>query len=146
MKRGIVTNCYTGISPVSSLHSTSLLLRNPHFLTTIYLPFPNFTSLHFLMIPPNFHFTRFVTVLTLFLKLLGLQKRVPKAASARSWFPSCMANLQSNICFVIVQRCGSTPYSSVTSVRKRTIPTERPPLVSEVSANFLRIEGATWSA
>jgi hypothetical protein len=26
-------------------------------------------------------------------------------------------------------------------VRKRTIPTERPPLVSEVSANFLRIEG-----
>jgi hypothetical protein len=32
------------------------------------------------------------------------------------------------------------------SVHKRTIPTERPPLVSEVSANFLRIEGATWSA
>jgi hypothetical protein len=27
------------------------------------------------------------------------------------------------------------------SVRKRTIPTERPPLVSEVGANFLRIEG-----
>jgi hypothetical protein len=27
------------------------------------------------------------------------------------------------------------------SVRKRTIPTERPPLVSEVSAKFLRIEG-----
>jgi hypothetical protein len=27
------------------------------------------------------------------------------------------------------------------SVRKRTIPTERPPLVSVVSANFLRIEG-----
>jgi hypothetical protein len=27
------------------------------------------------------------------------------------------------------------------SVRKRTIPTERPPLVSEVSTNFLRIEG-----
>jgi hypothetical protein len=36
--------------------------------------------------------------------------------------------------------------NSVASVRKRTIPTERPPLVSEVSANFLRIEGATWSA
>jgi hypothetical protein len=34
----------------------------------------------------------------------------------------------------------------VASVRKRTIPAERPPLVSEVSANFLRIEGATWSA
>jgi hypothetical protein len=29
---------------------------------------------------------------------------------------------------------------------RRTIPTERPPLVSEVSANFMRIEGATWSA
>jgi hypothetical protein len=28
------------------------------------------------------------------------------------------------------------------SVRKRTIPTERPPLFSEVSANFLRIDGA----
>jgi hypothetical protein len=26
----------------------------------------------------------------------------------------------------------------------RTIPAERPPLVGEVSANFVRIEGATW--
>jgi hypothetical protein len=31
-------------------------------------------------------------------------------------------------------------------VRERTIPTELPPLVGEVIANFLRIEGATWSA
>jgi hypothetical protein len=38
------------------------------------------------------------------------------------------------------------PYPSVASVRKRTIPTERPPFVSKVSANFLRIEVATWSA
>ena len=30
---------------------------------------------------------------------------------------------------------------SVASVRERTIPTERPPPVGEVSANFLRIEG-----
>jgi hypothetical protein len=30
-------------------------------------------------------------------------------------------------------------------VHKGTIPTERPPLVGEVSANFLRIEGVTWS-
>jgi hypothetical protein len=30
-------------------------------------------------------------------------------------------------------------------VRKRTIPTDRPPLVSEVSANFLRTEGIAWS-
>ena len=30
---------------------------------------------------------------------------------------------------------------SVALVRERTIPTERPPPVGEVSANFLRIEG-----
>jgi hypothetical protein len=35
--------------------------------------------------------------------------------------------------------------NSVASLCKRIIPTERPPLVGEVSANFLRIEGATWS-
>jgi hypothetical protein len=34
--------------------------------------------------------------------------------------------------------------NSVALVRERTIPTERPPLVGEVSANFLQIEGATW--
>jgi hypothetical protein len=31
-------------------------------------------------------------------------------------------------------------------VRERTIPTERPQLVGEVIAKFLRIECATWSA
>jgi hypothetical protein len=30
-------------------------------------------------------------------------------------------------------------------VRELTVPTERPPLVGEVIANFLRIEGATLS-
>jgi hypothetical protein len=35
---------------------------------------------------------------------------------------------------------------SVALVRKRTIPTEPPPLVVEVSTNFLRIEGDAWSA
>jgi hypothetical protein len=30
--------------------------------------------------------------------------------------------------------------------RKRTIQTERPPLVGEVSANFLRVESVAWSA
>jgi hypothetical protein len=30
--------------------------------------------------------------------------------------------------------------------RKRTIPTEQPPLVGKVIANFLQIEGVTWSA
>jgi hypothetical protein len=34
----------------------------------------------------------------------------------------------------------------VAVVRKRTIPTERPPLVGEVSANILRVEGVAWSA
>jgi hypothetical protein len=36
--------------------------------------------------------------------------------------------------------------NSVVFVRKRTIPTERPPLVGEVSANFLRQDGVAWSA
>jgi hypothetical protein len=31
-------------------------------------------------------------------------------------------------------------------VRKRTIPTERPPLVVEVSANYLRVQDVAWSA
>jgi hypothetical protein len=36
--------------------------------------------------------------------------------------------------------------NSVAVVRKRTIPTERPPLVGEVSANILLVEGVAWSA
>jgi hypothetical protein len=36
--------------------------------------------------------------------------------------------------------------NSVAVVRKRTIPTKRPPLVGEVSANSLRVEGVAWSA
>jgi hypothetical protein len=36
--------------------------------------------------------------------------------------------------------------NSLALVRKRTIPTERPQLVGEVSANFLRVEGIVWSA
>jgi hypothetical protein len=35
---------------------------------------------------------------------------------------------------------------SMALVRKRTIPTERPLLVGEVSANFLRTKGVTWPA
>jgi hypothetical protein len=38
-------------------------------------------------------------------------------------------------------------YYSVAVVRKRTIPTKRPPLVGEVSASQpLRVEGVAWSA
>jgi hypothetical protein len=36
--------------------------------------------------------------------------------------------------------------NSMVWVRERTIPTELLPLVGEVIANFLRIEGATWSS
>jgi hypothetical protein len=36
--------------------------------------------------------------------------------------------------------------NSMVWVRVLTIPTERPPFVGEVISNFLRIEGATWSA
>jgi hypothetical protein len=39
-----------------------------------------------------------------------------------------------------------TKLNSMVPVRERTIPTERTPLVGKVIANFLRIEGATWSA
>jgi hypothetical protein len=35
--------------------------------------------------------------------------------------------------------------NSVALVRKRTIPTERPPLVGEVNAQPLRVEGVAWS-
>jgi hypothetical protein len=52
-----------------------------------------FTSLHFtafsMIPPPLLHFALFVTFLTPFLKLLGLQERVRKTFAA-SWFPSWM--------------------------------------------------------
>jgi hypothetical protein len=44
-------------------------------------------------------------------------------------------------------RCSfKSKLNSVALVHKRTIPTERPPLVGEVSANFLQVEGVVWSA
>jgi hypothetical protein len=36
--------------------------------------------------------------------------------------------------------------NSVALIRKRTTPTERPPLVGEVSAKVLRVEGVSWSS
>ena len=39
-----------------------------------------------------------------------------------------------------------TKLNSVALVRERTIPTERPPPVGEVSANFCGYRGVTWSA
>ena len=41
----------------------------------------------------------------------------------------------------ILYICAGYTKNSVALVRERTIPTERPPPVGEVSANFLRIEG-----
>ena len=53
-------------------------------------------------------------------------------------------------CTLISCRMGShTNYKKKTSValvRERTIPTERPPPVGEVSANFCGQRGVTWSA
>ena len=41
---------------------------------------------------------------------------------------------------------GRKALNSVALVRTRTIPTERPPPVGEVSANFCGYRGVTWSA
>jgi hypothetical protein len=45
------------------------------------------------------------------------------------------------ISFFSITSTATTKLNSVALVRERTIPTERPPPVGEVSANFLRIEG-----
>jgi hypothetical protein len=71
----------THILPWPSIHSTSLHLRTLHF-TPLYCSFGLFPSyLHL--------FAIFITFLTFFPKLLGLQERGPKA-SAGSWFQSWM--------------------------------------------------------
>jgi hypothetical protein len=46
-------------------------------------------------------------------------------------------------------KCSNLEHADITPwplARKQTIPTERSPLVGEVGANSLRIEGVTWSA
>ena len=50
-----------------------------------------------------------------------------------------------DVCFW-VYRLGALKLNSVALVRERTIPTERPPPVGEVSANFCGWRGVTWSA
>jgi hypothetical protein len=42
--------------------------------------------------------------------------------------------------------CKIKKLNPITWVRERTTPTERSPLVGEISANFLQLEGAAWSA
>jgi hypothetical protein len=61
-------------------------------------------------------------------------------------FPSCHTSHRMQFrCYIHPSIHTHTHTNSMGSVCKRTIPTKRLPLVSEVSANFLRIEGATWS-
>jgi hypothetical protein len=54
---------------------------------------------------PLSHLALFITFLTLFLKLLGLQERVPKASSG-NWFQSCMV-LFTEEYFPISVRCNA---------------------------------------
>jgi hypothetical protein len=70
-----------------------------------------------------------------------VHKRIT-SASKRVEFVSDMMSyiiLRGHWCHIIVLNVHSPTYLltySVALVRKRTIPTERPPLVGEVSANF----------
>ena len=50
------------------------------------------------------------------------------------------------IIIIIIIIIIKTKLNSVALVRERTIPTERPPPVGEVSANFCGQMGVTWSA
>jgi len=75
-----------GLTPLNflPLHFTSHHYTSPH-LTSFHCTFRWFLP-HFY----SFHFTLFITVLlTLFLKILGLQGKVPNA-SAGSWFQFLM--------------------------------------------------------
>jgi hypothetical protein len=74
-----------------------------------------------------------------------LKSRFTRSLSFDTGHASNFSNQSPHVIPFLANR-GSTKKNSIASVRKRTIPTERPPLVSEVSANFLRIEGATWLA
>jgi hypothetical protein len=49
------------------------------------------------------------------------------------------------VCSFYTQTTKTKELKTVALVRERTIPTERPPLVGEVSANFLRIDSVAWS-
>jgi hypothetical protein len=64
---------FTTLTHPSHPHHTSLHFTSLHF-----------TSLHFiefLMIPPHLHFALFITLLTLFLKLLDLEETDAKASA-----------------------------------------------------------------
>ena len=58
----------------------------------------------------------------------------------RSWI-QMRARVEISRAAALMQLKTKTKLNSVALVRERTIPTERPPPVGEVSANFLRVEG-----
>ena len=58
----------------------------------------------------------------------------------RSWM-QMRARVEISRAAALMQLKTKTKLNSVALVRERTIPTERPPPVGEVSANFLRVEG-----
>jgi hypothetical protein len=58
---------------------------------------------------------------------------------------SCIFVLSSRCVCRLISGANNKKLNSVPGVRERTIPTERPPLVREVSAKLLRIEGVAWS-
>jgi hypothetical protein len=102
----------------------------------------------------NSHIPQFTTTRTeYFQSALHTSPLVPFSRGGRflsSRFPNCLratatATLDSQ-CFQLKLDPIVTKLNSMAWVRDRTIPTERPTLVGEVIANFLRIGDATWSA
>jgi hypothetical protein len=69
---------------------------------------------------------------------------IPLIAITRLSFPATY--LSGNHGNGTTQHCLTAYTANLTKLRERTIPTERQPLVGEVIADYLRIEGATWSA
>jgi hypothetical protein len=58
----------------------------------------------------------------------------------------CRTNRMGLTTSVYFRTIHANKLNSVSLVRKRTVTTERPPHINEVSANFLRIEGVARSA
>jgi hypothetical protein len=77
---------------------------------------------------------------------------VHKQPPALGYYVHKQINVSQLLCIEIYNK--KTDFKDVSGMIKRiknsvafsSVQTERPPLVGEVSANFLRIEGVTWSA
>jgi hypothetical protein len=71
----------------------------------------------------------------------------PDVVETKNMVRKCISNNDTRThTHTLVVGTKQTKLNSMVSVRERTIPTERPSLVGEVIANFLQIEGTTWSA